>query len=334
MGIDLAVGPFFCDREWVLSQELFVGVDAGGTRTRMVLGNRLGNLLDRAEGGPGNFQRLGAEGLGSLIEDLLGHVQPASAPVVLCAGVAGAGRVPEQLALRRELERRALAGRILVVSDARAALEGAHGGSAGIVCIAGTGSIVLGRNSAGEEARAGGWGPVLGDEGSAYALVLDGVRAALRAVDGSGTDTRLQEVLLEALGLADWNDIIAGVYGGGLSRERLAEACPTVFAAARAGDRVAAHVIEAGARALGAQIAAVAQRLRLAAPVAVACTGGVFAEMEALRASLAEGAEGVTVQLGSPQLSAHLGALLLALRAAGVSVPEAALARWANVFQA
>jgi hypothetical protein len=68
--------------------------------------------------------------------------------------------------------------------------------------------------------------------------------------------------------------------------------------------------------------------------VAVACTGGVFAEMGALLAPLAEGAVGITVQLGSPQLSAHLGALLLALRAAGVSVPEAALARWAHVFKA
>jgi N-acetylglucosamine kinase-like BadF-type ATPase len=317
-----------------LSQELFVGVDAGGTRTRLVLGNRVGELFDRVQGGPGNFHRLGAVALGSLIEDLLGQVRLISTPVVLCAGVAGAGRVPEQMALQQELEGRQLAGRILVVSDARAALEGAHGGAEGIVCIAGTGSMVLGRNAAGEEARAGGWGPVLGDEGSAYALVLEGVRGALRAVDGSGTGTQLQQDLLEALGLADWKDIIAAVYGEGLSRERLAEACPAVFAAARAGDRVAVDVIDAGGRALGAQVAAVARRLRLAAPVAVAGAGGVFAEMDRLRAPMAEGAARVAVQLGPPQLPAHLGALLLSLREAGVSLPDAALNRWALPYEA
>ena len=317
-----------------MSQELFVGVDAGGTRTRLVLGNRMGELLDRVQGGPGNFQRLGAAALGSLIEDLLGQVRLISTPVVLCAGVAGAGRVPEQMALQQELEGRQLAGRILVVSDARAALEGAHGGAEGIVCIAGTGSMVLGRNAAGEEARAGGWGPVLGDEGSAYALVLEGVRGALRAVDGSGTGTQLQQDLLEALGLTDWKDIIAAVYGEGLSRERLAEACPAVFAAARAGDRVAVDVIAAGGRALGAQVAAVARRLWLAAPVAVAGAGGVFAEMDRLRAPMAEGAARVAVQLGPPQLPAHLGALLLSLREAGVSLPDAALSRWALPYEA
>lgn len=317
-----------------MSQELFVGVDAGGTRTRLVLGNRVGELLDSIQGGPGNFQRLGAVALGSLIEDLLGQVRLISTPVVLCAGVAGAGRVPEQMALQQELEGRQLAGRILVVSDARAALEGAHGGAEGIVCIAGTGSMVLGRNAAGEEARAGGWGPVLGDEGSAYALVLEGVRGALRAVDGSGAGTQLQQDLLEALGLTDWKDVIAAVHGEGLSPERLAEACPAVFAAARAGDRVAVDVIDAGGRALGAQVAAVARRLWLAAPVAVAGAGGVFAEMDRLRAPMVEGAARVAVQLGPPQLPAHLGALLLSLREAGVSLPDGALSRWALTCEA
>jgi N-acetylglucosamine kinase-like BadF-type ATPase len=99
-------------------------------------------------------------------------------PAVLCAGVAGAGRLAEQVALKGELESRVLAESILVVTDARTALEGAHCGSPGIVCIAGTGSMVLGRNASGEEARAGGWDPVLGDEGSAYWLVLESVRRA------------------------------------------------------------------------------------------------------------------------------------------------------------
>jgi N-acetylglucosamine kinase-like BadF-type ATPase len=311
-----------------VSEQSFVGVDAGGTRTRLVLADHQGGLHASVEGGPGDYQRLGAAGVGALITELLQRLQPELVPTVLCAGVAGAGRAPEQQALCGELESRQVAAQILVVSDARAALEGAHGGMAGLVCIAGTGSMVLGRNAAGEEARAGGWGPVLGDQGSAYALVLEGVRRALQAEDGSGEATSLQRDLLEALELSNWTDIVAAVYGSGLSRARLAEACPAIFAAARRGDRVAADIIDVAAYALGAQVGAVARRLRLTAPVAVACTGGVFAEIEILRGPLTRGAGGVALALRPPRLPGCLGALLLAMGEGTVNVPESVISNW------
>ena len=109
---------------------------------------------------------------------------------------------------------------------------------------------------------------------------------------------------------------------------------PAVVAVVSTEDRVAVDIIDAGGRALGAQVAAVARRLWLAAPVAVAGAGGVFAEMDRLRAPMAEGAARVAVQLGPPQLPAHLGALLLSLREAGVSLPDAALSRWALPYEA
>ncbi len=307
---------------------MYVGIDAGGTRTRLVLADAEGALLGSAEGGPGNYQVIGPEGLTQLIGELLEEVGAGELPEVLCAGVAGAGRLPEQEKLRSALEQRGLARTIRVVTDGRAALEGAHCGEPGVVCIAGTGSIVIGRNAEGLEARAGGWGPILGDEGSAHGLVMEGIRSALRAVDGSGPETSLQADLLLALGMGDWQEIIKAIYGGDFTRDRIAEACPVVFTAARNNDDVAIHVVQTGLSALGAQIGAVARRLKLASPVVVACTGGVFEQPDLLEESLVAGAGDMELEFIEPQFEARFGALLLAMAAASVEVSESAMSTW------
>lgn len=314
--------------------QLLVGIDAGGTHTRAVLAHTDGDLVAHATGGPGNFQRLGAQSLAQLCADLVGQLltgrSSATRPVALCAGVAGAGRPAEQAELAQRLTAAGLACQVQVVSDARAALEGAHGGGAGIVAIAGTGSIVIGRNRAGEVARAGGWGPVLGDEGSAHGLVLGGVRAVLRARDGWGPATALASTLQTALGLHDWDEVVGAVYGGRLGRDRLAAACPAVFEAARAGDPVATEILEDGARCLGQQAAAVARQLGLRGVVDVACNGGVFQELDYLWTPLHTAAAGARVALRqrTARLPALYGALLLAATTAGLAVPAAAVEEW------
>lgn len=307
---------------------VYVGVDAGGTRTRLVLADAQGALLGAAEGGPGNYQVVGPGALGELIGDLLEKAGPTQTPDVLCAGVAGAGRLPEQEALRAELESRELARTVRIVSDARAALEGAHRGQAGVVCIAGTGSIVIGCNAQGHEARAGGWGPLLGDEGSAHSLVMQAIRGVLRAVDGSGPQTKLQVDLLAALGLEDWQELIQAIYGGGLTRDRIAEACPVVFAAAHNQDDVALRVVQTGMADLGAQIAAVAHRLELDPPVAVACMGGVFHEQDLLQTWLQRGASDTELAFVAPRFEARFGALLLAMSTSFSELPESAVSSW------
>ncbi|MBT4096829.1 MAG: hypothetical protein HOM68_14435 [Gemmatimonadetes bacterium] len=309
---------------------MYVGIDAGGTRTRLVLADAEGALLGAAEAGPGNYQVMGAEGLTRVIGELLEEVGGAAEmPEVLCAGVAGAGRLPEQEKLRSALEENKLARTVRIVTDGRAALEGAHRGEPGVVCIAGTGSIVIGRNAEGVEARAGGWGPILGDEGSAHGLVMQAIRSALRAVDGSGPDTSLQAELLPALGLGDWHEIIEAIYGGDFTRDRIADACPVVFTAARNKDEVALHVVQKGLSALGAQIGAVARRLELESPVTVACTGGVFEEPDILEEPLVAGADDMELKFVEPQFEARFGALLLAMSSSFAEASDSAMSTWA-----
>src|SRR5262249_42000963 len=147
----------------------------------------------------------------------------------------------------------------------------------GVALVAGTGSIAYGQAPDGRSARAGGWGYLFGDEGSAYALVLAGLRTVACAADGRGPPTALTERFLSKLGLGGPQQLVPIFYRGSWERASLAALASLVFEAADAGDAVAAALLEQGARDLAAAAAAVVRQLGLemhAVPMAFA--GGVL----------------------------------------------------------
>src|ERR1051325_8724015 len=123
-----------------------------------------------------------------------------------CAGIAGAADDGIASQLQRLLIE-ILGGAIEVIGDMETALESAFGGGQGIVAVAGTGSIIFGRNDRGETARAGGWGGNLCDEGSAYWIVIKPIHSALHALD-RGCDSRLLNELLAAFDLQTPSDLV------------------------------------------------------------------------------------------------------------------------------
>ena len=310
------------------------GIDGGGTRTRAALVDESGALLGLVEAGGSNLQLVGMDGLERVLEDLWSRLGTGILPLrSLCLGLAGAGRKPEQEEAAGLVRRRGWAAQVRVMSDAEAALEGAYGGGPGVVAIAGTGSIVMGTNRRGERVRAGGWGPLLGDEGSGYAMALEALRAVLRSRDGWDAGTALAQELQEALGLADWDQLVRQVYGGELTRERIAALNPRVFAVARDGDAVAGRIVAAAGAALGRQVAAVAHRLGLVPQAQVVCSGGVLtSERDALWPALADAAaeSGVDLRLREPQLPPVLGAVLSAWRLAGLQMDPGLVDRLAR----
>lgn len=310
------------------------GIDGGGTRTRVALVDATGALLGSTEVGASNLQRVGLDGVERVLEELWSRLGEGILPLrSLCLGLAGAGREPEQEAVAGLVRRRRWAAAVQVVSDAEVALEGAHGGGPGVVAIAGTGSIVMGMNQRGVRARAGGWGPLLGDEGSGYAVALEALRAVLRFRDGCDADTSLAQELQGALGLADWDQLVGRVYGGELTREGIAALSLWVFAAARAGDAVAGRIVEAAGAALGRQVAAVARRLGLLPQAQVVCSGGLLTrERDALWPALARAAAetGVGLCRRDPLLPPVLGAVLSAWRLAGLQVDAGLVDRLAR----
>ena len=257
-----------------------LGIDGGGTKTECALADETGVVLARVTAGPSNLVRVSEEvaraALGEAIAQVFhtAGVKPTKVDAV-CAGLAGAGRAEVRERAERMLRELVAAGEIFVVTDAEIALEAAAGRHAGVVLVAGTGSVAFGRDNQGREARAGGWGPVVSDEGSATDIGRRAVRAVLDARDGRGPETALTVRVLAALGVSRVEDLPIALQSEPFAR--LAALFPIVAEAAYAGDRVALEILEQAAEALVGLAGTVIHTLGLdSASFRLAYTGGVF----------------------------------------------------------
>ncbi len=270
---------------------LFVGIDGGGTRATALAVDGEGKQLARVEGVAGlvlpDRPEAGVDGLADLAARAVRAAAGDAPADALCCALAGAGREAARAAVERGLAARHVALRVHVTTDAHAALVDAFGKGPGILLVAGTGSIAWGRSAHGRTARTGGWGVLLGDEGSGYALALAGLRAWLRAADGRGTATALAALLPDALGLAGDADAAAAAvvpWAAHADKAAIAALAPVVLEAAAAGDEVAGRLADEAAAALARHVAALHRRLGpWAAPVPVALSGGVIASGRTLR---------------------------------------------------
>jgi len=265
---------------------LYLGVDGGGTRTTAWLADGQGRVLGRAVAGPSNPVRLGEPAAERAIFDA---ARRACAPTgrirleAVCLGLAGGDRPTVSGPIEAWLRKRLPARFHLITTDAALALEAA-GRPGGLVVIAGTGSIACARDPQGRLVRAGGWGSAFDDAGSGYDLGRKAVRAALRAFDGRGPQTRLGKSITETLGIAG----IAEVAGLDLTASQVAALAPLVVKAARSGDAVARNLVDGAGRDLAELALALLRRLPPARRARrVVCAGGLFQEGPALRRSFA-----------------------------------------------
>jgi len=240
---------------------LFLGLDAGGSKTALMAE---GGPAPRSFTGPGvNLRRDGLDRTAAVLEDLIREAlgaHPGQAVGGICAGVAGAddgsGTLSDALARRLGFD-----APLLVTHDADLALQAAFGDGSGVVVIAGTGSVVVGRTTDTDEQpsdilRAGGWGYRLGDDASGTALGRAALRAAAAAFDG-GPPTALTEALAEAHGLDALEALLDWTYADDGDFARLA---PLFLAAAEAEDWVASSILLRETNALAVQAAWLATR--------------------------------------------------------------------------
>ncbi len=319
-----------------------IGVDGGQTSSKCILATTDGDIQSRGEGGP--LIHLSAEGgrarftqsLRETLADAWRAAGLAPGPVAAIGlGLTGveantveAGTVVELLPSVVE------ARQVDVQSDAVAALLGAHLGKPGVIIISGTGSIALGMNARGEYARAGGWGWLIGDEGSAVAIGRAGLLAAGRAFDGDGPPTLLQDLFTTHLQLATLREVKRVVQGPDFQSRGFAALAPLVGQAAAQGDEPAAQIIRDAGQALARQAAAVVRRLDFREPARVAPVGGAFEHVAGLREAFRAALEREPVaSIGvSPELPAVLGAVIMALNKCTPD-PEPAVARLRAEFQ-
>jgi N-acetylglucosamine kinase-like BadF-type ATPase len=315
------------------AMDYFVGVDGGGTKTVGLLVDPKGHVLARAVVGPTNYQIIGAEGIRKEIPRLVAKLfdrtgQPQQHLTSIALGLAGVGRPgePETVAeLVRELD---LAERVVVDHDAMIALVGALGDQPGLVVIAGTGSIVLGRNTHGDRVRVGGWGYLLGDEGSGFFIARAALVAIMRAYDGRGSQTILTASILKVLGLKNPQEIIPRVYRQGMSHTEIADLAPVVFQAARQEDAVARTILDDAGQELGMMMAAAIRKLEMQGEmVKIGLVGSLFKSRDLLLGSIRSGlGDKIRAEFLTPRLEPASGAALLALKAARVPIDPQLLA--------
>ncbi len=259
--------------------EYVIGIDGGGTKSTLVVLDKDGTEIGQAVGGPTNLSAQPAEVIHQTLSYLiLGAIEKHGLQIdrctCLCIGTAGAARPHQEQMIRRIIEDIGIKGRIIVKTDAHIALVAGTGKEEGIMLIAGTGSIAYGSTLDGRNHRAGGWGHIIGDEGSGYHIGTKALNAALRCFDGRGQDTMLLTMLLEELNLDSADQLVGWVYSGDFSKSKIASLAKVVDTAHKKGDHVATSILREAANELFLLVDAVTRRLDFTDKATSLVTGG------------------------------------------------------------
>ena len=224
-----------------------VGIDGGGTRTVGILTTETGEHLAQVESGPSNYHVVGEAETRAILENVIGELRekagiPSTDSIRFCLGMAGLGRAEDKKIIGRICDELGISENRILTHDAHIALVGGTEKQHGVIVISGTGAIVYGINADGKDARASGWGYLLGDEGSGYDIAIKGLRAVVRAADGRGCSTDLTHRILDELELNAPDELIRWTHAA--SRETIAQLAEVVFDAARATDTIAEQIVD------------------------------------------------------------------------------------------
>jgi N-acetylmuramic acid 6-phosphate etherase len=296
-----------CSFQTEARADLFLAIDGGGTHTVALLAAKKSDspdwtIVGRGESGPSNIQAVGtANALNALNEAVAAAFSAAGLeriPVAGgCLGLAGAGRLPDQTLIQDWARRINLATKIKITTDADILLAAGTPDGWGLAIIAGTGSMVYAGAPDGRTARGGGWGYLLGDEGSGYNLVMTGLQAVAWADDDRGPPTGLTKAFLTKMGLQNPQELIPAIYQGSWDRAALAGLAPVVLEAAEAGDPVAGSIVGNEAQLLAETAGAAARKLGLEkTPLPVALAGGLLLGSQSYRQLLVNGLKTCNLQ--------------------------------------
>ncbi len=262
---------------------IFLGIDGGGTKTTCLVTDEKLNEIYRTVGSSINFYSEGLDLARENMKKMLSDIENATGISYfdgVCVGSSALfGRADEKT--RSDFCDGVFdAGSVIMDSDLFIALKAAEKENVAVV-IAGTGSMVAGFNAGGEIVTRGGWGYILGDEGSGYRIALDGIREAVRSLDGTGESTVLGEYLLEFSGVKKKEELIDAFYSPEKDRKAIAAFAPYVSRAARMGDRVAEKILFTQCELLADSVKAILPEMPPLPHIAL--YGGVFQHDEDYR---------------------------------------------------
>jgi N-acetylglucosamine kinase-like BadF-type ATPase len=322
-----STGPLVLNEHPTSREKYFLGIDGGGTKTHAVITDSECRIAGEGFGGAANPLRIG-------LEEAVMHVEQAVADACAqagidigdidsaCAAIAGINHPIHYHTMKDALDEALQVAGLDLVTDARGALEGALDGKAGVVIIAGTGSIAIGVDGDGRQARAGGFGPTLSDEGSGYYIAQRALKAVVSSFDGRSPKTILAERICNRLGVADPSDLPGVIYNSDSEPVEIAPLAELVDEAAREGDEVARQILTAAGGELGRLAASVIDKLALhSIAFRVACVGSVFRSGEIVLEPLREAVLSVAphAEIGPPLHPPAIGAVKLAQKRSELS---------------
>ena len=228
-----------------------IGINCGGTKTDFVAADSNLKIKYRGQAHACNLKKAGMESAVSVINDIMSEITTTAKIKTenilgICAGIAGAGRSEDAETLKYKVMEALESGfkitfPVIITTDAIITLEGAFNGKEGAVLISGTGSIIYAKDSKDIFYRAGGYGRVIGDEGSGYSIGRRGLAAAGKLFDSRGKDNLLAKMLKENFEVTTGEELIAKIYSHTFEPQDFA---PFVIKAAEAKDEIAMNIIE------------------------------------------------------------------------------------------
>ena len=310
--------------------QYLLGVDGGGTNTTALVADLDGKPLARGLGPSSNLHNVGYErscqALATAIDGALAQLRGPQAvstspektgrwgPVGIaaaCFGLAGVDSADDEAVVSRWLTEQAVALRVMVVNDSELVLAGGTPAGWGVALISGTGSVCLGRTAEGRSARVGGWGPLLGDEGSGYHMASLALHRATQAADGRAEAPGLLKALLRHWSVTEAAGLIPRVHAPTTTAADIAAAATVVVDLAGRNDPPAMEIVTEGARDLARHVDTIVRQLRLSRPP-LALGGGLLLRAVLRKVVLAEiqSELGPVTQVADPPL----GAVVLARR--------------------
>lgn len=267
-----------------------LGIDAGGSKTIALVADGKGEIVGEGRAGGANLQTDGELQVEKILHDVIVQAmgKRTAPPDAMCLGMAGVDRESDGRIIRGIMQRLGFRHNALIVNDALIALVAGAGANPGVVVISGTGSIAYGVSHRGVAARAGGWGPTLGDEGSGYWIGRRALEAVVRDADGRGPQTTLTRRVLEHFALPRAELLVSEIYHQPHGRRAIAALATIVDRARSEGDLVAAEIMSDAADELAIAAGSVIARLEMrgeAFPILLA--GGLLKRSDWLAGEIA-----------------------------------------------
>ena len=242
------------------------GIDGGASKTVALIADANGRILGEGRAGPSNYHNIGVQAATLAIKTALRRARldagMTEKPDVAVVALAGIDSEHDMITASHFVKNSKIAQTSIVVHDSVAAIYAATKGKPGIVVNSGTGSFAAGINRKGAYARAGGWGYIAGDEGSAYDIGLNAIKMAFRSFDGREKSTKVTEIVKRRFRVKEVDELVTQIYNTGLTVEQIAAVAPSVIRST-GKDMISRRIVNEAGTQLGELVCTVALRLRM-----------------------------------------------------------------------